>query len=366
MAAIHKLLAVTLATTVLFALSTVFVSAGERVLSNNTGDASAAWVITGEPTLVINGFDLTPLGLRFPATIDKVSISVDTPVQGAVTEVVVYQDANGGTPADATLAGQAQATITQAGVFTFIFPTPVTISQPVVWVGFYLPVDFKFLADRSGTSVLTYWAWTPGGRFDLTRLSSAQILGPSNGTAPVNLDLKGIARITAEISSSGFVPGGPTTVPVTVAAGTLVPGASSTQIPSTSNTNLNVLQVYPPACDTLFWDTADVGVTYRGSIEPRCAAIWPGYAPANPLGYVRKQMYYDLTFFNSKGQPISDPLPYPVTHCIQPSPEDINNAIIGIASGSPRVFKILPTLRVGNLVCAEVDRSGGVSYFVPG
>jgi hypothetical protein len=42
-----------------------------------------------------------------------------------------------------------------------------------------------------------------------------------------------------------------------------------------------------------------------------------------------------------------------------------DRAIVGIATGSPRSFKILPTMRVGNLVCAEIDHSGGISYLVP-
>ena len=345
---------------VLFALSlsTLFVSAGQKVLSINSGDASTTWFITGEQTLVMNGFDLTKQGLSFPATIDKVSLAVDTPVAGTPVDIVVYQDANGGTPVDATLAGQGQATITQPGVFTFTFPTPITITQPVVWIGFYLPVNFKFLSDKSGSSVLTYWAWTPGGKFDLSKLSTASIFGPSNGTAPVSLNMNGIARITAEISSAGA--GVPTIVP----AGT--PAAGNGQIASDPNTDLSPLRVYPPACDTLFWDTADTGISYGGSIEPRCTAIWPGYAPGAPAGYKRMQMYYDITFYNSKGQPISGALSIPVTHCIQANPADLDRAIVGIADGAPRSFKILPTLRVGNLVCAEIDHSGGISYFVPG
>ena len=51
------------------------------------------------------------LGLGLPATIDKVSIAVDTPVPGAAVTVVVYQDANGGSPVDATLIGQASVNI---------------------------------------------------------------------------------------------------------------------------------------------------------------------------------------------------------------------------------------------------------------
>lgn len=359
----RNLVVVTSVILVLLSLSTFFVRAGERVLSNNKGDGSAVWFITGEPTLVMNGFDLTPLGLRFPATIDKVSIAVDTAVPGTPVDVVIYQDANGGSPIDATLAGQTQVTIGSSGVFTATFPTPVSISQPVVWVGFYLPVNFKFQADTSGSSVLTYWAWTPGGRFDLSKLSNAAVLGPSNGTAPVSIDLKGIARITAEISSA---PGTGTLVPTTIPLGTPVPGLTITQAPVTSAQPLNVLKVYPPACDTLFWDSEDIGITFSGAIGVRCTAIWPGYAPAAPLGYARRQMYYDITFYNAKGEPISEALPAAVTHCILANPSDINNAVIGLASGAPRRFTILPTIRINDLICAEISQSGGISYFVPG
>ena len=66
-----------------------------------------------------------------------------------------------------TLAGSQQVDITQAGTFTVTFTTPVQITQPVVWVGFNLPVGFSFAADTSGTSVLTYWAWTSGGTLRL-------------------------------------------------------------------------------------------------------------------------------------------------------------------------------------------------------
>jgi len=351
------------AATIMLSLTPFIASAGERVLSNNKGDTSAVWYITGEQTLVMNGFDLTPLGLRFPATIDKVSIAVDTPVSGAVVDVVVYQDANGGSPIDATLAGQTQVTIAATGVYTVTFPTPVSITQPVLWVGFYLPVGFKFQADKPGTSVLTYWAWTSGGRFDLSKLSTATVLGPSNGSAPVSFDMKGIARITAEISNSA---GAGTPVPTLNPAVTPIPGLTITQVPVTSTQPMNVLKVYPPACDTLFWDTEDVGITFSGSIAVRCTAIWPGYAPAAPLGYARRQMYYDITFYNSKGEPLSEPLPAPVTHCILANPADINSAVIGLATGSPRRFTVLPTIRINDLICAEIGQSGGISYFVPG
>lgn len=353
------------AAAMVLSLPVVFVNAGDRVLSNNRGEASTTWFITGEPTLVMNGFDLTPLNLTLPAAIDRVSIAVDTPVPGATIDVVIYQDATGGSPVDATLAGRTQVNINQAGVATVTFPTPVVITQPVVWIGFYLPVDFRFLADTSGTSVLTYWAWTPGGRFDLANLASAQVLGPSDGTAPVNIDLRGIARITGEISST-VAPGAgdPTpTLLTTPLPGT--PGAIITQVVPADAVNLAVLRNYAPACDTLLKDTSDISVTYRGTIHIICQAIWPGYAAPSPLGYSRKQMLYDLTFYNQQGV-ITGKLPQPVTHCIQANPADIDVAVIGVAYGSPRRWELLPTLRVSDLICAEIQHGGNISYFIPG
>jgi hypothetical protein len=343
-------------------LSTMLVNAETRTISNNSGTANDTFFITGEQTLVINGFDLTPLNAPLPLTITNVSIQVDTPVAGAGATVVVYQDANGGSPVDATLLTQAPVSITQAGVFTHTFATPVSVSSPVVWVGFYLPVNFEFVADQSGSSVLTYWGWTPNGTFDLSQLSTASVLGPANGTAPVNLNMQGIARITMEINTTGVIPTGVAGTPG--AAGT--PGFVTTIVSPSSSENLSVLRVYPPACDTLFWDSADVGITYNGSIAVRCTAIWPGYAPGAPSGYQRRHLYYDLTFYDNQGEVLAQPLSVPVTHCITANPEDIDRAVIGLASGSPRKFTILTTLRTGNLICAEVSQSGGLSYFVPG
>ena len=165
------------------------VDAGNQVLSDNSGDGNAPWHISGEASVVMNGFDLNSLGIQRPAVIDKVSISVITPVPRSAVTVVVYQDGNGGSPVDATLAGSQQVDITSAGTFTITLTTPISITQPVVWIGFYLPVGFTFAADTSGTSVLTYWAWTTGGTFDLTKLNTAQVLGPADGTAPVNINI---------------------------------------------------------------------------------------------------------------------------------------------------------------------------------
>ena len=47
--------------------------------------------------------------------------------------------------------------------------------------------------------MLTYWAWTAGGTFDLSALSNAEVIGPGDGSEPVNIAMDGIARISAEL-----------------------------------------------------------------------------------------------------------------------------------------------------------------------
>lgn len=343
---------------VLLGLLALPASAGTTVLSNNSGDGSTIWHITGEPSLVMNGFDLTPLNLQLPAAIDRVSISVDTPVPGTPIEVVVYQDANGGSPVDAQLVGRTQVDITQAGVFTATFATPVQVTQPVVWVGFYLPVNFFFRADTSGSTVLTYWAWSAGSRFDVANLGSAQVLGPSDGTSPVNLDMGGIARISAEISPAGAAPAAQVQTNGT-------PGATSliAQGIGNSDANMNIMVPYA-TCETLFFDGEDELITFGDSINLHCVEIWPGYAPPAPPGYVYRQLLYDLSIWTAQSI-ITDFMPFEVTHCIEPFPDDLPKAVIGLAYGAPRTWRILPTLRFGNRVCAEVTHPGNLAYFIP-
>lgn len=329
-------------------LSTLPASAGERVISVNSGNGNASWYISGEPSLVMNGFDLQSLGIQRPAVIDRVSIAVDATVANTPIDVVVYQDANGGSPVDATLAGQAQVTINTSGVFTATLTTPITVNQPVVWIGFYLPVNFRFFADTSGTSVLTYWAWTPGGRFDLTRLSSASVLGPADGTAPVSINLNGKARITAEITGAG---GSTTSAPGTT------PQAQAA-------VNTASLQVYP-SCTAALWDTADETISLRDSINLHCQEVAGWQAPSSPLGYVRRGALYDIQIYRDNGNVVIGRLDVRVTHCIRPATADLSSAVIGNAWGSPRVWQILPSVIYGDMVCAEVRHGGNLSYFVP-
>lgn len=321
------------------------VSAGDQVLSNNSGTGNSVWHISGEPSLVITGFDLNSLGIQRPAVIDKISIAVRTPRPGNPVTAVVYQDANGGSPSDATLAGSQQVDITQAGTFTVTFATPVTVTQPVVWVGFYLPVDFEFLADTSGTSVVTYWAWTPGGTFDLNTLSSAQVLGPADGTAPVNIDLGGKARITAEITGAGGSTG-------------TVTGTPSAQ----TDINIGVMVNYP-LCSNVLYDTGDEFVSLLNAINLHCTVVPFWQSPLAPSGYVRQGDLYDIVAFKEYGN-VEIVFPVRITHCIRPAAEDIDRAVIGSAYGSPRQWHILTTVRVNDLVCAEVRNAGNLALFL--
>jgi hypothetical protein len=319
--------------------------AQEQTLSVNGNNQNAVWFISGEASLVMNGFDLNAAGVSLPATITAASISVETPVPGTQIDVVIYQDANGGSPVDATVAGRTQVDITQAGVFTANFPTPVTVSQPAVWVGFYLPVNFEFLGDTSGSSVLTYWAWTPNARFDVANLASAQVLGPADGSAPVNIDMGGKARISLEIAGAGA-------------------GSPITQTLGAANVNMSVLQTFP-ACQALQWDTADEYTSYLDNLNVHCREVSAQLTPPAPEGFVRRGALYDMQFYQQSGI-VSGRLPIAVTHCIRPAAEDLDRALIGNAYGVPRTWRILPTQRFGDVVCAEIRRGGNLAYFVPG
>ena len=350
---------------------------GTLVLNNNTSGGSTVWFISGERTLVLNGFDLGPLDLTLPVQVGSVSIQVEVPQPGAPVDVVVYQDANGGSPADATLLSETRIDITQAGNFTYTFPVPVEVTAPVVWVGFYLPVDFEFLADNSGSSVLTYWGWSPGTTFNLSNLNTASVFGPSNGTAPVNLDLGGIARITTSLLTDGV--GTETTSTIDTTTTTTSTNTTSGDRPNLaaepveeppirqqvgSVTDLSPMLAYPD-CTVVSYDRADVAVNYRDGIRWFCKFGAEQFAPETPEGYVRRGMLYDVYVFGLNSSS-TNRFEFPVTHCITPATANLNTAVIGLAYGAPREWEILPTVRYGAVVCAELFYSGYISYFTPG
>lgn len=333
--------------------------AGDRTLSVNGNDQNDVWFITGEPSLVMNGFDLTSFGVTLPATIDRVTIGVDRPVPGQLIDVVIYQDTNGGSPADATVVGRTQVDITTSGTFAVNFSPAVTITAPAVWVGFYLPVDFRFLADTSGSSVLTYWAWTPGGRFDVANLSSAGVLGPADGSAPVGINLNGKARINLELVTGA----GTTTVST--------PGAASTPLPQQTagdpNASAASLRAYPDCISgALLYDTADEVTSLRDTVNLHCREVIAWQSPAVPQGLVRRGNLYDIQIWRANGVQVTSRLDIAVTHCVRPAAEDLNTALFGLAYGFPRRWVILPTQRFGDLICAEVRHGGNISYFVAG
>jgi hypothetical protein len=237
-------------------------------------------------------------------------------------------------------------TISQAGTFTATLTNPITITQPVVWVGFYLPVGFTFLADTSGTSVLTYWAWTPGGTFDLSKLSSAQVLGPADGTEPVSINMNGKARITAEITGAN--------------AGTPAPGTQTP--PSQGNVDMGVMAYYP-SCGNLSHDTADEYISYGDAINLHCTTVPWWETPPAPAGYTQHGELYDVIAFKEHGNVEKDFI-LAITHCIRPAAEDLNNAVMGLAYGQPRTWTILTTQRFGDVICAEVRHSGNITYFI--
>lgn len=337
--------------TLLMILSTLSVNAGDILLNNNTGTTNVEWFITGEYSLVMNGFSLNT---ALPAAIEKVSLSVASPTPGIPVNIVIYQDANGGSPVDAVLVSQAEVDITQPGLFTYTFETPVIITQPVVWIGFYLPVDFRFFGDNSGQSVLTYWAWSAGKRFDLAALSSAEVLGPADGTAPVNINMRGIARITAEARSATSAEATQEAVPAPAGISQVVGSAPSSLIPP--------LQPYE-FCSPVLIDTDDVSITLQEKVRFYCSVMFEGFSPTDPPGYERRGFLYDVFVFGATVS--STKLPAYVTHCIRPAPEDLNTAVIGIAQGTPRTWQILPSQRYEDLVCAELIEIGFLSYFVP-
>lgn len=336
-------------------LAAPVLSQSNRVrLDNNTTLNSDIWRIEGEPSLVINGFDLTPLPLRLPALIESVTIDIFQAQPLETVEVVVYQDQNGGSPIDAELIGTFQTAIRQSGVFVAQFPEPVVVTAPVVWVGFYLPVGTEFRSDTQGSSVLTYWAWTPGQRFNLRDLSSAAVFGPSDGTDPVNLDIGGVARITATArTANADVDPDALNQPGTV------------QNPEEA---AEFLTNYD-SCPGLFFDTGDVNISLGSTVQPTCRQVESWNAPDAPAGYTRFGVdfytLWDLTFYTDSGTVLSEGVSIAVTHCIAPPQAERDNVVLGIAYGSPRRWDLLETEVFGNLACAEVTRGGNFAYFVP-
>ena len=342
-------------------------AAGDTLLSNNSGVGNAVFYIEGESSVVINGFDLTPLGLSLPVALDAVSISVQTIVPGSSIDLLVYQDANGGSPVDSTLVYREQIAIGLTGVNRIELTDPAIITEPVVWVGFNLPVGFEFHADTSGSSVLTYWAWTSGGTFDLASLASAGVLGPGDGSEPVNIAMDGIARINAELR---------TPAAEEVSAGIPL----GRQIVPNVAQDTSIMRAYDN-CRSLLYDPEDIEVSANSSFSLDCVEQHEFHAPAtlaHPQDYTLELQRLGILYKLSAQIPKAlraagavNTLPEPVTHCMRVPAEDLNVAVIGEVRAvippalAPENWVILPTVRFGELICAEVTLANYISYFVP-
>ena len=128
---------------------------------------------------------------------------------------------------------------------------------------------------------------------------------------------------------------------------------------------ITVIPAYLRVGETVYRDKEDLGITYNGRLNTHCKRVWEGYAPSSPIGYYRRQLLYEVTIYDDQSNVMSNWIDTPITHCISPHPDDLNSAVIGLAYGSPQTWEILPTLRYGDLVCAEIGRSGLLSYFIP-
>ena len=336
-------------------------AAGDIILTHNRGGENAVFFVNDEPSLVINGFDLSPHTTRFPIALDAVSISVDRPAPGSRIDLVVYQDANGGSPVDATLVHRQSVQINRSGVQRFILNEAAIITEPVAWVGFYLPVGFRFHADTSGPSVLTYWAWAPGGTFPLDNLASAPVLGPGDGAEPVSIDMQGVARITAELRplfhqemASDAVLGN--------------------QLIAEGEQDTSLLQGYPH-CGGLLFDPEDIAITSRASFTVHCGVASEFDAPTeivHPDGHFldlqRAGHLYKLEAQIPQAQLVEgavNVMPVPVTHCIQIQAGDLEQAVIAEARGIPERWHALPSVRFEDVVCAEITTASYLSYFLP-
>ncbi|MEO0565520.1 MAG: hypothetical protein AAF125_25660, partial [Chloroflexota bacterium] len=290
-----------------------------------------------------------------PVVIENISIDMFAVDPNAIVDVVVYEDSNGGSPVDATLVSSTQVSMKDEGVYVAEFPAPVVVNSPIVWIGFYLPVNTIFRADRQGSSVLTYWAWTPGTRFDLSDLSSAQIFGPSDGSSPVNINIGGVAKIRAEA----------------VTANTRTTEALFADDDAAIPEDPFIFLENYPGCPTLFYDRADLTVTYQNTLGVTCRELesWHAFPWITPAGFTRRtnsrNIVYDLAFYDDEGQVLTGFIDPPVTHCVTPALNEQESAVIGIAYGNPRRWTFLTSEREDNLVCAEVNHGGGLSYFTP-
>ncbi|MGB1288492.1 MAG: CARDB domain-containing protein, partial [Aggregatilineales bacterium] len=337
-------------------------------LTNNSGSDLNEFFIDSEPSLILNGFDLGAIGVTTPAEISALGIAITQPVPGVPIDVLIYEDSNGGSPVDSVLVGRNQVFINSAGTLRVPFPEPVRVNSSIIWVGFYLPVGTRFVGDSSGSSVLTWWAWQPQGTFDVTSLSNAGVLGPADGSDPVGIDMGGIARINVEITPVDFIPENNELTQQNFPIGI--------QIIDDTGANLSTLRGYD-FCGDLSYDSADF-VSAGGSFTIECRSdVFQNAAgtfinlddtPSGIVSFERVGFLYDLKAYGDyqrEGSTFATELKTPITHCIRPQQVHLEAAVIGLRFSQPGNWKILPTVRFGELICAELEHEGLITYFIP-
>jgi len=341
----------------------------QAIISNNKGAESKTWTVINEPTLVMNGFDLSQVTTVFPVTISAASIEIDRAVPGQPVSVLIYEDSNGGSPVDARIVQKTDTTIDTVGNITVPLAQAVDVNSPVVWVGFYLPIGTRFRSDQQGTSLLTYWAWNPDGLLDLINLGAAQVLGPSDGSDPVQINLGGIARINLTATSAGgraLLPNGQA---LTVGRQVTAPEGVVDTSP---------LRPYTTCNSELFYDQADIdALLSSNSFSLVCSAQYGAYASGTIdneelidtqlTGLERRGILYHVTGYGNFQIDPAQPqrLRVPVTHCLRVPVTDAQQAVLGVAYGVPQAWEILPSVHYNDLVCAELTHTGPISYFVP-
>ena len=354
---------------VLALFSQVRPAQAQAVISNNQGAESKTWTIIGEPTLVMNGFDLSQVTSVFPVTISAASIQIVRAVPGQPVSVVIYEDPNGGSPSDARIVHKTDTTINDVGNVTIPLSQAVDVNSPVIWVGFYLPVGTRFRSDQQGSSVLTYWAWNPGGFLDLINLGAAEVFGPSDGSDPVKISLGGVARISFTATSAGGRALLPNGQPLTV--GRQLP-------PPEGNVNTAPLRPYSTCGGELLYDQADIdALSAANQFSLACKVEYGTYSPgmiANEglldtqlTGLERRGPLFYVTGYGNFQIDSAQPqrLRVPVTHCLRVPVSDIQQAVLGVAYGVPMAWEILPSVRYNDLLCAELTHTGPISYFMP-
>ncbi|MCY4146697.1 MAG: hypothetical protein OXE95_10125 [Chloroflexi bacterium] len=321
-------------------------AAGDIALSLNSGDENEVFWIEGEPSLVMNGFDLSAFADDLPVALDAVTLSVETPVPGGRVVVVVYEDATGGSPRDATLAYREVVSIGASGNVRIALSEPAFVNETVAWVGFYLPVGFRFYADTSGASSMTYWAWTPGGPFDLSSPARAVVLGPGDGSAPVNIQMDGIARIGIELREA-----------TSLELARLAP--LGRQVADDAEVDISNFRDHHN-CPGFLWEpgSSSLNLTCRVG-SPVDTPVVIQDAPEGFIDVQREGTLYKLIAENYSA------LPEPVMHCIRVPEEHLETAVIGEARDIPERWYILPSVRYGDMVCADISAVNYVSYFLP-